>query len=121
MKSDEKSPEGFSGSKRGSIFYKGRDEDMKNIFDNLTLRQQKVVNLLLSRKCSAADISIELGYSDPRSYVARIIQKGINVQSEWIEKPDTRYKLYFIEDPNNGGEARAQSDLLDMFPKQFEH
>lgn len=126
MKSDEKSPEGFCRSKRGVIIYGGRDEDMKKIFVNLTTRQQKVVNLLLSRKCSAADISIELGYSDPRSYFKRLIDKGIDVQSVWVDKPDNRYKVYWIEEPkktpcNTEGVKTVgeiiQSDFKNLFER----
>lgn len=126
MKSDEKSPEGFCRSKRGVIIYGGRDEDMKKIFVNLTTRQQKVVNLLLSRKCSAADISIELGYSDARSYFKRLIDKGIDVQSVWVDKPDNRYKVYWIEEPKKTpcniegvktvGEI-IQSDFKNLFQR----
>ncbi len=47
--------------------------------DGFSARQRKVIDLLLFRKCSAADISIELGYSDPRSHIARIIEKGVRI------------------------------------------
>ena len=101
MNAKKEAPEGFRGSKRGPniSLSKCESKDMKKIFVNLTTRQQKVVNLLLSRKCSAADISIELGYSDPRSYFKRLIDKGIDVQSVWVDKPDSRYKVYWIEEP----------------------
>ena len=63
----------------------------------LTRRQINVYKLLKSGKHSAADISIKLGYSDPRSHIKRLIDKGIPVQSRWIEKHDVRFKIYSIE------------------------
>ena len=124
---DEKSPAGLE-SKRGKISYDGQCEDTKKIFDSLTFRQKKVVNLLLSRKCSAADISIALGYSDPRSYVKRLIDRGILVQSVWVDRPDTRYKVYWIEEPSpqpstarTTTEKDEQGDFKDLFEKRFNH
>lgn len=64
----------------------------------LSKRQRKVAELLRSRKCSAADISVALHYSDPRSYIRELRDKGINVLDEWVSKDDVRYKRYWIED-----------------------
>lgn len=64
----------------------------------LSNRQTKVLNLLKTRKCSAADISVALHYSDPRSYIRELRDKGINVLDEWVSKDDVRYKRYWIED-----------------------
>lgn len=114
--------------RRGQISYEGHNEDTKKIFDSLTFRQKKVVNLLLARKCSAADISIALGYSDPRSYVKRLIDRGIMVHSAWVDKPDTRYKVYWVEEPSpqqttarTTTEKAEQGDFKDLFEKRFNH
>jgi hypothetical protein len=106
-------------------------KDKNNILSTLTARQKNIYNLLCFRKCSAADISIELGYSDPRSHVARIIQKGIQVQSAWVNKSDTRYKIYWIEpDPaihpnslkvNKEDEVINEPHFKDLFDTRFNH
>lgn len=64
---------------------------------DLTRRQRAVYHLLKSGKYSAAEISIHLGYSDPRSYIKRLIDKGVCIESEWVRKNDTQFKRYFIE------------------------
>ena len=127
MKSNEKRPT-IPENKRGDNTYKGEDKDMENIFNTLTARQKKIFNLLLSRKCSAADISIAFGYSDPRSYFKRMISKGVKIQSAWVDRPDTRFKVYWIEEPapqrsstKRVGEIMEQSNFLDVFPKRFNH
>lgn len=119
----KESPAGSVKSTRGKISYDGQCEDNKKIFDSLTFRQKKVVNLLLARKCSAADISIALGYSDPRSYVKRLIDRGIMVHSAWVDKPDTRYKIYWVEEPSRhpSTEKAGQGDFKDLFEKRFNH
>lgn len=117
---NEKSPAGLE-SKRGNISYGGQDEDMKNIFNTLTFRQKKVVNLLLSRKCSAADISIALGYSDPRSHVARIVRKGIKIQSAWVVEPDTRYKIYWIEETSSRSTIPGVKTVGEVMEANFKH
>ena len=65
---------------------------------NLPRIQQMVYNLLLSgEKYSAADISIELHLSDPRSHIAELRNKGFLISDEWIMSPlGSRYKLYFL-------------------------
>lgn len=64
----------------------------------LSNRQTKVLNLLKSRKCSAADISIALHYSDPRSYIRELREKNINVLDEWVSLNDVRFKRYWVQD-----------------------
>lgn len=64
----------------------------------LTKRQRKVYDLLLTGKYSATDITIILGYCDPRSYIAILRGKGIAVCDEWVEKKDTRFKKYWIKE-----------------------
>src|SRR5690554_6388100 len=125
MKSNEKRPT-IPENKRGDNTYKGEEKDMENIFNKLTARQKKIFNLLLSRKCSAAEISIAFGYSDPRSHFKRMISKGVKLQSAWVDRPDTRFKVYWIEEPallpsstQRTATAMEQSNFLDVFPKRF--
>jgi hypothetical protein len=91
----------------------------------LSKRQRKVFDLLLSGKQSAADITIQLGYSDPRSYVRELREKGINVQDEWLQREDVRFKRYWINETplkskvNNihtVGEV-MQSSFRDLFER----
>lgn len=63
----------------------------------LSKRQKKVFELLLAGKHSAADITIRLGYCDPRSYIRELREKGIIVKDEWVQKEEVRYKLYWVE------------------------
>lgn len=77
---------------RGEISLEILDKDIPK----LSNRQKKVAELLLNGKYSAADISIALHYSDPRSYIRELRDKGINVQDEWIKVDDVRFKRYWI-------------------------
>lgn len=63
----------------------------------LSKRQKKVFDLLYTGKHSVTDITIALGYGDPRSYIRDIRDKGITVNDEWIEKGEVRYKVYWID------------------------
>lgn len=58
----------------------------------LSNRQRRVYNLLCTGKHSVADISIRLGYGDPRSYIRCIRDAGIVVHDEWEEGDGTRWK-----------------------------
>ena len=63
----------------------------------LSVRMQNVCNELMKGKRSVTQLTIILGYSDPRSYIKRLRDKGIVIFDEWIKKDDTRYKQYWIE------------------------
>lgn len=63
----------------------------------LTRRQKNLVDLLQTGAYSAADISICLGYSDPRSYIRVLRNKGVNIQDYWVQTPEVRFKKYFIK------------------------
>lgn len=63
----------------------------------LSRRQKKVFDLLCTGKHSVTDITIALGYGDPRSYIRDIRDKGITVNDEWKENGDVRYKVYWID------------------------
>lgn len=79
--------------------------------ENLSNRQKKVAKLLLNGKYSAADISIALHYSDPRSYIRELRDKGINVQDEWIKVDDVRFKRYWI--PQINPDIKSVGEILE--------
>lgn len=95
MKPKEEAPEGLNGSKRGQNISLSKCESKDRI--KLSKRQKKVYDLLLTGKHSVTDITIALGYGDPRSYIRDIREKGITVNDEWIEKGEVRYKVYWID------------------------
>ncbi len=83
---------------------RSKDDILNMDFDGkvtqkLSNRQKKVFNLLMAGKFSAADITIRLGYCDPRSYIREFRNRGINVLDEWISKNGTHFKKYWIETP----------------------
>lgn len=92
MKTNEQRPDRLEPI-QGEISFDGQGKD--NI--NLSKRQRKVYNLLCTGWYSAAGVSIALGYSDPRSYIRELREKGVNVLDEWIEDEETRYKRYTIK------------------------
>lgn len=92
MKDNEKRPEGVQ-SLQSDISLVERSKDKINISD----RQRNVLNLLRRGRYSATDITIALGYCDPRSYIKALRHKGFNILDEWIENEDTRFKRYWIK------------------------
>jgi len=72
------------------------DTDMNKIYNCLSKRQNKVFDLLCTGKHSVTDITIALGYGDPRSYIRDIREKGIVVNDRWKENGDVRYKVYWL-------------------------
>lgn len=64
----------------------------------LSFHQQRVYNLLQSgKKYSAADISVALRLSDPRSCIRDLRAKGIGILDEWVpSEHGSRFKRYFI-------------------------
>lgn len=87
------------------------DTDMNKIYNCLSKRQKKVFDLLCTGKQSVTDITIALGYGDPRSYIRDIREKGITVNDEWIEKGESRYKVYWIESEIRSCETLEVSSL----------
>lgn len=87
-----------------------------HIKDNqkLSKRQKKVYDLLRTGKHSVTDITIKLGYSDPRGHIRNLKAKGINIKDEWIIKDDVRYKLYWIPGPE-------QSNFVELFEKAYQN
>ncbi len=63
----------------------------------LSKRQRKVYDLLCTGKYSVTEITIKLGYCDPRSYISILREKGIVVCDEWVQPNDTRFKRYWIK------------------------
>lgn len=121
MNTKKEAPEGLNGSKRGQNISLSKCES-KDIV-KLSKRQKKVYDLLCTGKHSVTDITIALGYGDPRSYIRDIREKGITVNDEWVEKQDVRYKLYYItpqktniQDIQTVGEI-IQSDFKNLFER----
>ena len=67
-------------------------------YTKLSHREQKVYDILKQSKKGVTQITIALGYSDPRSYVRSLRNKGVSVFDEWIRNKDVRFKVYWIED-----------------------
>lgn len=88
----------------------------------LSKRQRKVYDLLCTGKHSATDITIKLGYSDPRSYIRTIRSKGITLKDEWIDRGDVRYKVYWIAPtmPQKPIEKSVQPNFEGLFPNKYE-
>lgn len=66
----------------------------------LTRKQRNIYSILSNgNKHSVADLSILTHYSDPRSLIKTLRDKGINILDEWKEnaEKDGRYKVYFIK------------------------
>lgn len=115
MNTKKEAPEGLNGSKRGQNISLSRCESKDRI--KLSKRQKKVYNLLLTGKYSVTDITIKLGYADPRSYVRTLRDKGITVYDQWIENKEVRYKVYWIDpDIHTVGEI-IQSDFKNLFER----
>ena len=124
MNTKKEAPEGLNGSKRGQNISLSKCESKDRI--KLSKRQKKVYDLLLTGKHSVTDITIALGYGDPRSYIRDIREKGITVNDEWVEKQDVRYKLYYItpqktniQDIQTVGEI-IRSDFKNLFERNHD-
>ena len=107
-------------------FEEVQGKDMNKIYNCLSNRQKKVFDLLCTGKQSVTDITIALGYSDPRSYVRDLKEKGVEIRDEWIDAGDgVRFKRYWINETplkskvNNihtVGEV-MQSSFRDLFER----
>ena len=95
MKPKEEAPGRSGEPMQGQNFSLSVCEQGKDI-KQLSKRQKKVFDLLCTGKHSVTDITIALGYGDPRSYIRDIRDKDITVNDEWIEKGEVRYKVYWI-------------------------
>ena len=121
MNAKKEAPEGLCRSERGQNVSLSKCESKDRI--KLSKRQKKLFKLLLTGKYSVTDITIKLGYADPRSYVKTLRDKGIPINDQWIEKQNVRYKLYYItpqktniQDIQTVGEI-IQSDFKNLFER----
>ena len=128
MNAKKEAPEGLNGSKRGQNISLSKCERSKDI-KQLSKRQRKVFDLLLSGKHTVTQMTIKTGYSDIRSYIKEIRDKNIPVQDEWVQKDDIRYKRYWIpaepphtdiENVKSVGEV-VQADFKDLFERRYNH
>lgn len=124
MNSKKEAPEELCGSKRGQNISLSKCES-KDIV-KLSKRQKKVFKLLLTGKYSVTDITIKLGYADPRSYVRSLRDKGITINDQWVEKGDVRYKIYWVPQKTNNQEIQTvgeviQSDFKNLFERRYNH
>ena len=94
-------------------FEEVQGKDMNKIYNCLSNRQKKVFDLLCTGRQSVTDITIALGFGDPRSYIRDIRDKGITVNDEWIEKGEVRYKVYWIESEIRSCETMPLGEILD--------
>ena len=113
MKDPKESPTRQEPVQGEISFDEVQDKDMNKIYNCLSNRQKKVFDLLCTGKQSVTDITIALGYGDPRSYVRDIREKGITVNDEWIEKGEVRYKVYWIESEMRSCETLSLGEILD--------
>lgn len=71
-----------------------------NIRKILSFTESRVLNFLnQGGRYSAADISIGLHLSDPRSVIKRLRDVGIPIADEWCKctQSNGRYKKYFVK------------------------
>jgi hypothetical protein len=94
-------------------FEEVQGKNMNKIYNCLSNRQKKVFDLLCTGRQSVTDITIALGFGDPRSYIRDIRDKGITVNDEWIEKGEVRYKVYWIESEIRSCETMSLGEILD--------
>lgn len=126
MKPKEEAPGRSGEPMQGQNFSLSVCEQGKDI-KQLSKRQKKVFDLLCTGKHSVTDITIALGYGDPRSYIRDIREKGIVVNDRWKENGDVRYKVYWIdrvtpvpltsENIQTVGEV-IQANFMDLFERR---
>lgn len=114
MKDPKESPE-WPRPVQGEIsFDQEQDKDMNKIYQTLSNRQKKVFKLLCDGKQSVADITIALGYGDPRSYIRDLREKSITVNDEWIDAGDgVKFKRFWIDSDMRSCEALSVGEILD--------
>ena len=114
MKDPKESPTRQEPVQGEISFDEVQDKDMNKIYNCLSNRQKKVFCLLCTGKQSVTDITIALGYSDPRSYVRDLKEKGVEIRDEWIDAGDgVRFKRYWIESEMRSCETLSLGEILD--------
>jgi hypothetical protein len=87
----------------------------------LSKRQKKVFDLLCTGKHSVTDITIALGYGDPRSYIRDLREKDITIYDQWVKKGDARYKIYWVPLKTNLRDIHTVGEVLQThFKNLFE-
>ena len=128
MKPKEESPELREQLRSSNFVQISKCERSKDI-KQLSKRQRKVFDLLLSGKHTVTQMTIKTGYSDIRSYIKEIRDKNIPVQDEWVQKDDIRFKRYWIpaepphsniESVNTVGEV-IKENFVDLFERRGNH
>lgn len=70
--------------------------DAKTI-QSLTTHEASIFAVLAEGgKYSVADMTIRTHFCDPRSTIAAIRRKGIQIKDEWKKSRNGRYKVYFL-------------------------
>ena len=119
MKPKEEAPGRLEPS-QGQNFSLSVCEQGKDI-KQLSKRQKKVFNLLLSGKHSVTDITVKTGYSDPRSYIRDLREKGITIYDQWVKKGDARYKIYWVPQHANIENIQTVGEIIQRdFKNLFE-
>lgn len=114
MKDPKESPTRQEPVQGEISFDEVQGKDMNKIYNCLSNRQKKVFCLLCTGKQSVTDITIALGYSDPRSYVRDLKEKGVEIRDEWIDAGDgVRFKRYWIESETRSCETLSLGEILD--------
>lgn len=81
----------------------------KCICKNLSKREKKVLELLISGKHSVTEITMKTGFSDPRHYVRMLRQKGIPVHDEWVHpSSETKFKTFYV------GQKKAHTHIANV-------
>lgn len=87
--------------------------------DRFSARQKNVENLLSEGKHSVTEITIKLGYADPRSYIRYLRHKGVNVRDQWVQNKDVRYKIYWVDRLPTDRDVQVgeimQSQFINLF------
>jgi hypothetical protein len=95
MTNKKESPDGLAADRSSNNLYPLCDDHKDT--PKLSKRQRKVCDLLMTGRFSVADITIRLGYCDPRGYIAILRRKGLIINDMWVKTDNIRYKRYWIE------------------------
>ena len=88
--------------------------DVEKMLRTLPNKQRRTLEVLAQGgKYSVADLCVRTHFSDPRSHIRSLRDKGVPIMDEWRENKqgDGRYKVYFLAQPQasttaNGKEVR---------------